>query len=92
MINVKTAREILADYFAENWPYPGSPYVGRGYSENAQFYLLNYNTKEYLVNRRDDFFLTNLPIALVDKETRRLSFITYLENFDFVSSFEVREN
>lgn len=85
MITYKKAMEIVAKEFKSDWQY-GTFYADSNGYENSKFFMVPYGAKEFFIDDDEEFFLQDLPVALVDKKTGDLQLRPVIESFDLVNS------
>ena len=88
MISYAEAVEIFNAQEKPKWDYPGEFYVAPDGYQNDEFYLLPYGPKEYVEMDDTTYEIADLPAALVNKRTGEVSFITALDNLQFIDAFE----
>lgn len=85
MLSYKEAMDIVAKEFKNDWQY-GIFYADPDGYENSKFFLVPYGAKEFFVDNNEDFFLQDLPVALVDKKTGNLELRPVIESLDLINS------
>jgi hypothetical protein len=86
MLTYEQAADLVLTRLIKIWDVDATPYVSPNGFEDDRYFMVPWNTREFMVDGDMSKMLINNVVTFVDKETGVIDMLPMTENFDRVDA------